>query len=62
MTQRDYMRKLAKLYGRDNRDKIVREYAKAEMKGLVHRKRGTKDTSPYEYAFHLWHDMVSKGW
>lgn len=62
MTQRDYMRMLAKKFGRDNRKKIVAYYAKAEMEGKVHRKRGTKDKSPIEYGFALYADMITKGW
>jgi hypothetical protein len=59
-TQRDYMRMLAKKYGRENQDTIITQYAKAELRGKVFRKSQT--LSPVEYAFKLWHDMMTKGW
>ena len=62
ITQRDYMRALVNKYGVDNHNKIIGHYAKAEKEGKVHRKRNRSNLTAIEYAFHLYHDMITKGW
>ncbi len=62
MTQRDFMRKLAKELGRHNRSAIVLAYAKAEVEGKVHRKNNLSKYSPIDYAEAMYRDMINKGW
>lgn len=60
-SQRECMRAMVRRYGKD-KDKCIRGYAKAEMKGEVFRKRNKSGRTPWQYAFQLYHDMLAKGW
>lgn len=61
LSQRDFMRKLTKRFG-PNEERVVREYAAAERRGEVKRKRNAFNTTPEQYARALWRDAVNKGW
>jgi len=60
-SQRNYMRELVKRFGA-NSDRVVREYAAAEMRGDVQRNRNSHGLTPEQYARALWNDAVMKGW
>jgi hypothetical protein len=60
--QRQVMRYLARKYGRHNQNRIINEYAKAEVKGYVKRKSNRLRRTPLEYAYMLYADMMTKGW
>ena len=61
MSQREYMQMLFKRHG-DNEDILVREYAEAEMNGIVRRKRNQNDLDSIKYARALYKDGMKKGW
>jgi hypothetical protein len=60
-SQRDKMRELKRLYGKDA-NTIIKEYAAAERSGLVGRKSNHRGISPEDYAARLYADGVKKGW
>ena len=62
MTQRDFMRALAKQYGRHNRSLIVLAYAKGEKEGIVKRRNNASNYGAIDYAEAMYRDMINKGW
>jgi hypothetical protein len=61
MTQRDKMRQLFQLHGESDLEGILRQYAQAEVRGEVKRKKkGILTTA--EYAALLYKDGIKKGW
>lgn len=62
VTQRAYMRVLAKKYGKKNRTAIVREFTKALAVGKVIRVRNKNKTSDEAYSHQMWHLMNNHGW
>ncbi len=60
-SQREVMRDIHRRYGQD-RDRVVREYAAAERRGVVERKRNSRGLSPEDYATALLADGEKKGW
>lgn len=60
-TQRDVMRRLYDLHGADE-DLLIREYAAAERRGEVSRKRNANGVTPEDYARALLNDARIKGW
>lgn len=60
-SQRDFMRELVERFGADE-ERVVREYAEAERRGEVGRKRNSHGYTPEQYARALWNDAVKKGW
>ena len=60
-SQRDKMRQFYREY-RGDRDRVVREYARAERVGEVQRKRDKNELTPEEYAKALFLDGTRKGW
>jgi hypothetical protein len=61
LSQRDLMRDLVKKYG-DDTVRIMREYAIAEIKGIVERKSNLLNLSAEDYAYALLKDGMKKGW
>lgn len=61
MNQRDKLRELFEQHGADP-EALVREYADAERKGIVVRRRGGSGVTPEEYARRLVADAAKKGW
>ncbi len=61
ISQRDYLRELVKRFG-VNEDRVVREYAEAEKRGDVTRKRNTHGLTAEQYARALWNDAIKKHW
>jgi hypothetical protein len=61
VTQREKMRELFRRH-RGDHTRIVREYATAERRGEVARRRNTLDLSPEDYAARLLNDGLHKGW
>jgi hypothetical protein len=55
------MRDLFTKWG-DDTERLVAEYAAAERRGEVRRKRNTHDVSPEDYARALLADAQNKGW
>ena len=60
-SQREFMRDLVRRYGA-NEERVIREYAEAEKRGEVQRKRNSYDLMPEQYARALWRDAAHKGW
>jgi hypothetical protein len=60
-SQRDFMRELVMRFGIDE-ERVVREYAEAEKRGEVERKRNSSNYTAEQYARALWNDAVKKGW
>jgi hypothetical protein len=60
-TQRDTMRALYRKYGGD-RENTVAEYAAAERRGDIRRKRNASGLASIEYARRLFADGEKKGW
>lgn len=61
ISQREYMRKLVNELGAE-KNKVCAAYAKAELDGIVPRKRNANGTSPENYAVALWKDGLRRGW
>ena len=61
LRQVDLMRDLYLRYA-GNEERIIREYADAERRGEVRRKRNTHDLAPEQYARALLNDGLRKGW
>ena len=61
MMQREYMRTLYKKYG-DDKIRIIKEYAIAEIEGKVVRFSNRGNLSGEQYAKALYKDGVRKGW
>ena len=61
MNQREMMRKLLDLYP-GNKARVIQEYAEAEQRGEVMRKRDNQSLTPQDYAARLFADGISKGW
>lgn len=59
--QRDVMRSLYQIHG-ENEDAVCAAYVKAELDGMVARKRDGNSTPPEAYAKALWKDGKAKGW
>lgn len=59
--QRDMMRRLVVKCGRSE-EAVCREYASAEIRGEVSRKKNGSGLTPEEYARALWRDGERKGW
>ena len=55
------MRELVRRFGPDE-ERVVLEYAAAEERGDVERKRNSHGMTPEQYARALWNDAVKKGW
>jgi len=55
------MRRLVMRFGIDE-ERVVREYAEAEKRGEVERKRNSSNYTAEHYASALWNDAVKKGW
>jgi hypothetical protein len=60
-SQREVMQRLVSKYGRQE-DIVCREYAKAEERGEVSRRRNKYGLSAEGYARALWRDGHAKGW
>jgi hypothetical protein len=60
-TQRDYMRALVQRFGPD-RERVVREYAAAELRGDVERSSDVEGMSADSYARSLYGDGERKRW
>jgi hypothetical protein len=60
-SQRDVMRAIYRIHGGD-RERVLREYAAAERRGEVARKRNETNSSPEFYARALFSDGEAKGW
>ncbi|HYO90018.1 MAG TPA: hypothetical protein VEQ40_00190 [Pyrinomonadaceae bacterium] len=60
-SQRDFMRELVRRFG-INEERVVREYAEAEKRGDVERKRNKYQLTAEQYARALWNDAVKKNW
>ncbi len=61
MKQRDMMRILVAKHGR-NEDVVCTEYAMAEERGDVERRRNEHRVTGGDYAHALWGDGITKGW
>jgi hypothetical protein len=59
--QREMMLALISKHGIDQ-DTVCREYAQAEQRGEVERKKNPHNISPEQYAQMLWRDGIRKGW
>lgn len=59
--QRHFMLDLIEQYG-PNEELVVSEYAKAERRGQVERKKNKSGYTPEQYARRLWQDGVRKKW
>jgi hypothetical protein len=55
------MRKLLDLYPGD-KARVIQEYANAEQRGEVARKRDNQSLTSHDYAARLFADGMSKGW
>lgn len=55
------MRELVSRFG-PNEERIVHEYAAAEERGEVERKKNSHGLTSEQYARALWNDAVKKGW
>jgi hypothetical protein len=60
-SRRDLMRDLMHKHRHDS-TAIIRDYAKAEIDGIVSRRSNTYETSPEDYAARLYADGIKKGW
>jgi hypothetical protein len=60
-TQREFMQKLFSEHTGDKK-RVIEEYAKAEERGEIKRKRNRFGVTPKQYAYQLFADGVSKGW
>lgn len=61
LSQRDFMRRLVSRFGHDE-ERMVREYAAAEVRGEMERKSNSHRLTAEQYARALWNDAVKKGW
>ena len=61
MNQRDMMRALYRRFG-DDEERLVAEYAAAEIRGDVARTSNTRGYSAKQYARALYQDGNRKGW
>ena len=43
-------------------ERVIREYAEAEKRGEVERKRNSSNYTAEQYARALWNDAMKKGW
>jgi hypothetical protein len=60
-SQRDFMRELARQFGRDE-NRVVHEYAASEERGEVQRGSNKRGMEALAYARRLWADGIKKGW
>jgi hypothetical protein len=60
-SQRDFMRELVKKFGMDE-ERVIHEYAEAEKRGEITRKRNSQNYTAEQYARALWNDAIQKGW
>ncbi len=61
MTQRDLMRSLHQRY-EGEKASIIKDYARAETKGIVDRKSNKFNLTAETYAQALYKDGIRKGW
>jgi hypothetical protein len=61
MNQRDLMRALYRRFG-DDEERLVEEYAAAEVRGDVPRASNARGYTPKQYARALYQDGQRKGW
>jgi hypothetical protein len=62
MSQRDIMRQIYRRNRGRSDDAIIKEYARAEVRGDVQRVNNTYNLSPEDYARRLLADGRIKGW
>jgi hypothetical protein len=55
------MRELVRKFGMDE-EGVIREYAEAEKRGEITRKKNSHNVTAEQYARALWNDAVQKGW
>jgi hypothetical protein len=60
-TQREFMQKLFSEHSGD-KERVIEEYAKAEERGEIKRRRNRSGVTPKQYASRLFADGMSKGW
>ncbi len=60
-SQRDFRGELVRKFGTDE-ERVIHEYAEAEKRGEITRKRNSQNFTAEQYARALWNDAVQKDW
>jgi len=61
MGQKEMILHLISKHGR-NKDTVCTEYALAERRGEVPRRRNKNGLAPEQYAYRLWNNGLLRGW